>query len=113
MKKFLFNVMILCTLLTSQHSKAQTQAQSAVDARKEWAIQVKDEFGIPASIILAIAMYESANGTSKVATYLNNHLKKEKTLNNIAKRHKTIVKNIRVSNNLRADRSKMGQGLSI
>jgi hypothetical protein len=31
------------------------------------------ENGVPASIILAVAMHESANGTSLIARYLNNH----------------------------------------
>lgn len=32
-----------------------------------------NEHHVPASIILAVAMHESASGTSKIARYLNNH----------------------------------------
>jgi flagellum-specific peptidoglycan hydrolase FlgJ len=32
-----------------------------------------NEHHVPASVILAVAMHESASGTSKVARYLNNH----------------------------------------
>ncbi len=32
-----------------------------------------NEYHVPASIILAVAMHESASGTSKIARYLNNH----------------------------------------
>jgi flagellum-specific peptidoglycan hydrolase FlgJ len=31
------------------------------------------EYKIPASVILAVAIHESASGTSKIARYLNNH----------------------------------------
>lgn len=32
-----------------------------------------EEYGCPASIILAVAMHESAHGNSRIARYLNNH----------------------------------------
>lgn len=52
---------------------AQTAAHTYVDMHKDRAINAMREFGIPASIILAVAMHESANGSSKVAIHLNNH----------------------------------------
>jgi len=59
--------------LWAQSGHAQTTAQAYVAAHQDWAIEAMHQFGVPASVILAIAMHESANGTSKVATYLNNH----------------------------------------
>lgn len=44
-----------------------------IEAFKEAAISHMEEYGCPASVILAIAMHESANGNSRVATHLNNH----------------------------------------
>jgi nucleoid-associated protein YgaU len=32
-----------------------------------------NQTGVPASVILAVAMHESGSGTSKIARYLNNH----------------------------------------
>ncbi|WP_134087682.1 glucosaminidase domain-containing protein [Olivibacter sp. XZL3] len=60
-------------LFVSQCSLAQGSAQAYIAAHKDWAIQAMENFGIPASIVLAVAMHESANGSSKVAVHLNNH----------------------------------------
>jgi len=66
-------ITFLCLLLFNQYSSGQNTAQEYIEAHKEWAIDAMHEYGIPASVILAIAMHESANGSSKVAIYLNNH----------------------------------------
>lgn len=52
---------------------AQTSASSYIEEHKDEAVQEMNKNGVPASIILAVAMHESANGTSKIARYLNNH----------------------------------------
>ena len=53
---------------------AQTNsAQQYIEQYKDVAIQYMEEHGCPASIILAIAMHESAHGSSRVARHLNNH----------------------------------------
>ena len=52
---------------------AQHTAQEYIDTYKDWAVEAMHEYGVPASVTLAIAMHESANGNSKVATYLHNH----------------------------------------
>lgn len=70
MKKILLSVILFVSILPSL---AQVSAQEYINAYKEQAVAAMKEFGVPASIILAVAMHESANGTSKVATYLNNH----------------------------------------
>lgn len=68
-----FLITFLCLLLFNQYSLGQNSAQEYIDTYKEWAIEAMHEYGVPASVILAIAMHESANGNSKVAIYLNNH----------------------------------------
>lgn len=52
---------------------AQTAATRYVEAYKEAAIRTMNQHGVPASIILGIAIHESASGTSRIARYLNNH----------------------------------------
>ncbi|MGV3762315.1 glucosaminidase domain-containing protein [Parapedobacter sp.] len=47
--------------------------QAYIEQHKAAAIQYMEEYGCPASIILAVAMHESAHGNSKIARYLNNH----------------------------------------
>ncbi len=52
---------------------AQNSALEYIEKYKDIAIRNMDEQGVPASVILAISMHESANGNSKIAKYLNNH----------------------------------------
>jgi LysM repeat protein len=53
-------------------TKAQT-TDEYIDTYAEQAQVLMREYKIPASIILAVAIHESAAGTSKIARYLNNH----------------------------------------
>lgn len=69
MKKFACIVFLFIACV----AKAQNTAESYIEKYKETAIQMMEERGIPASIILAVAMHESANGTSALARKLNNH----------------------------------------
>lgn len=66
-------IIVFVSFLHVQLGFAQGSAQAYIEAHKDWAIQAMKEFGVPASIILAVAMHESANGSSKVAVHLNNH----------------------------------------
>ena len=55
---------------------AQKQNQAYLDYIEQWkevAIQNQADYGIPASIIMAQALLESAAGTSELATNANNH----------------------------------------
>lgn len=52
---------------------AQSAAKKYIEAYNEAAIRTMNEYGIPASIVLGIAIHESASGNSKIAKYLNNH----------------------------------------
>ncbi len=47
--------------------------ETYVNENKQQAIALMNEHHIPASIILGVAIHESASGNSKIAKYLNNH----------------------------------------
>lgn len=70
MKKLIFLLMACCWMWTA---RAQHTGLQYVDRYKELAIEQMNRHGVPASVILAVAMHESANGTSKIARHLNNH----------------------------------------
>ena len=70
MKKTL---LIVTLLISSVAAFAQKNtSQSYIEQFKDNAIQIMHETGIPASIILGIAMHESCNGNSTIAQNLNN-----------------------------------------
>ena len=69
MKRLLF----LLLILVSSAVKAQTSGPNYIERYKDLAIQQMNQYGTPASVILAVAMHESGNGTSKIARYMNNH----------------------------------------
>ena len=71
MRKILL-ILGLAVLLTGTAS-AQSAASKYVEAYREAAIRTMNQHGVPASIILGVAIHESASGTSKIAKYLNNH----------------------------------------
>ncbi|GAA4804862.1 hypothetical protein GCM10023231_37490 [Olivibacter ginsenosidimutans] len=66
-------ICLLCLLWYIPNGHCQNQAATYIAQHKDWAIDAMRTHGVPASVILAVAMHESANGTSKIATYLNNH----------------------------------------
>lgn len=63
---------MIAFLALSTAAAAQT-SNSYIEKYKDAAIRAMDAHGVPASIILGVAMHESGNGTSKIARYLNNH----------------------------------------
>ncbi|WP_257669429.1 glucosaminidase domain and LysM peptidoglycan-binding domain-containing protein [Parapedobacter tibetensis] len=65
--------LLLLTALAMPSYAQKTSPQQYIEQYKDAAIQHMKEHGCPASIILAIAMHESANGNSRVAKHLNNH----------------------------------------
>jgi flagellum-specific peptidoglycan hydrolase FlgJ len=69
MKKLLLGIILL---LFSLAVSAQSASQSYIEKFKDNAVRLMHETGVPASIILAAAMHESASGTSRVARNLNN-----------------------------------------
>lgn len=65
---------LVSVLLLSVSTAAFAQTSSTyIERYKDAAIKAMQAHGVPASIILGIAMHESGNGTSKIARYLNNH----------------------------------------
>lgn len=68
MKKAILPLM----LLASFFAKAQNTPQSYIEKYKDAAISIMHDYGIPASVTLAIAMHESASGSSRLAQKSNN-----------------------------------------
>ena len=68
MKKFLLPLMLFMGFF----AKAQNTSQSYIEKYKDAAISIMHDYGIPASVTLAIAMHESASGNSKLAQKNNN-----------------------------------------
>lgn len=74
MKK-LFTVTLLLVsafIATTTAVSAQSASQSYIDKFKDNAIRIMHETGVPASIILGVAMHESGSGKSAIAQNLNN-----------------------------------------
>ena len=70
MKKLaLFALLLLPCLMVSAQ---KTSPQSYIEQFKEDAIRIMHETGIPASIVLGVAMHESGCGNSALAKNLNN-----------------------------------------
>lgn len=67
------HLLTLLSISVCLSATAQTSALDYIATYKDIAIRHMDEQGVPASVILAISMHESANGKSKIAKYLNNH----------------------------------------
>src|SRR5690606_11779814 len=65
--------LVLCGVWLAGSVRAQYTPASYIDTHKDKAMAFMQEYGLPASVILAVAMHESANGNSKVARHLNNH----------------------------------------
>ncbi|KGE14520.1 glucosaminidase domain-containing protein [Sphingobacterium deserti] len=67
-------VVLLMFVFTVAKTNAQKFSPSSYIAEhKNIAQQLMTETGVPASVILAIAIHESAYGNSKIAQHLNNH----------------------------------------
>lgn len=68
----IFPLLLLINTVSSRAQETFT-ASSYIETFKDAAIENMEEHGCPASVILAVAMHESAHGNSKVAQHLNNH----------------------------------------
>jgi|SRR3569833_144252 len=69
MKKTL---LILALLISSLVASAQNTSTSYIEKFKDNAVRIMHETGIPASIVLAVAMHESGCGNSLLAKEFNN-----------------------------------------
>jgi flagellum-specific peptidoglycan hydrolase FlgJ len=74
MKKLFTATLLLVTafVATTTAVSAQTASQSYIEKFKDNAIRIMHETGVPASIILGVAMHESGSGKSNIAQNLNN-----------------------------------------
>jgi len=70
MKKLLLVTLLLAPALLASAQK--NTPQSYIQQFKEDAIRIMHETGVPASIVLGVAMHESGCGNSKLAQNLNN-----------------------------------------
>lgn len=68
MKKVFLPLLLLSGFVV----KAQNTSKSYIDKYKDAAISIMHDYGIPASVTLAIAMHESGSGNSKLARHNNN-----------------------------------------
>jgi LysM repeat protein len=66
-------IVLLILSIVSYQGFSQSVINNYVDENKELAVDLMNQHHVPASIILAVAIHESAAGTSKIARYLNNH----------------------------------------
>ncbi|UZJ65214.1 glucosaminidase domain-containing protein [Sphingobacterium sp. KU25419] len=72
--KTLKNYVAVLILVVSSYATVSAQSnQFYIDKYSPVAQEMMQEHGVPASVILAIAMHESAHGNSKIAKNLNNH----------------------------------------
>lgn len=69
MKKFL----LILILVTNYFFVSAQSTEAYIEAYADVAQNLAQEYHIPASIILGVAIHESAAGKSKIARYLNNH----------------------------------------
>jgi hypothetical protein len=60
-------------LFASCATFGQSAAARYIELYKDAAVKIMNENGIPASIVLGVAIHESGSGTSKIARILNNH----------------------------------------
>jgi len=70
MKKFLLITLLLTSCLLASAQK--NTPRSYIEQFKEAAIRIMHETGVPASIVLGVAMHESGCGNSTLAQHLNN-----------------------------------------
>lgn len=70
LKKLIYACLIV---FVSATAAAQSPAEQYIELYKKAAVSTMNEHGIPASIVLGVAIHESASGTSRIARYLNNH----------------------------------------
>lgn len=67
-------VLMLCLLgVASSFGQKRYTIKSYIEQHKKVAQELMEQTGVPASVILAVAMHESAYGNSRIAVHLNNH----------------------------------------
>ena len=65
-------ILVTIILLSAIAASAQNTSTSYIEKFKDDAIRIMHQSGIPASIVLAVAMHESGCGNSNLAQQFNN-----------------------------------------
>lgn len=73
MRKTILLTLLVFSFSLFNRAQAQTVIANYIADHAEQAQELMHEYQVPASIILGVAIHESAAGTSKIARYLNNH----------------------------------------
>lgn len=73
MSKMLLVVVLCLVCVASTFGQKKFSPTSYINEHKKVAQQLMRETGVPASVILAVAIHESAYGNSRIARHLNNH----------------------------------------
>lgn len=91
LKTFKFLAVGIFLMMASQNMQAQN---SYIKQNRDYAEALSKEYGIPSSIILAVAFVETGGGTSKNSKILNNHfgIVGKNTVNNSRYRSFSSVK---------------------
>jgi flagellum-specific peptidoglycan hydrolase FlgJ len=84
-------LLLISLLFVCFQASAQNTSKSYIDKFKDDAIRIMHQSGIPASIILAIAMHESGCGNSKIAQNLNNQFGMKGATAVVYKQHRKKV----------------------
>jgi len=84
-------ILIITLLVSSLAVSAQNTSQSYIEKFKDNAISLMHQTGVPASIILAVAMHESANGNSLIAQKLNNQFGVKGSETTVIYKHKKKI----------------------
>jgi flagellum-specific peptidoglycan hydrolase FlgJ len=71
-KTVLLTILLVATFTFAVSAQEKNTSKSYIEKFKDNAIAIMHQSGVPASIVLAIAMHESANGNSAIARNLNN-----------------------------------------
>lgn len=66
-------LVFLCFSSIALFGQNKFTPKSYIEEHKTMAQQLMHETGVPASVILAVAIHESAYGNSRIAKHLNNH----------------------------------------
>ena len=73
LSRLLLLILTVCLLGVSSLQAQKYTPDTYIEKYGPIAQELMKESGVPASVILAVAMHESAHGNSRIANHLNNH----------------------------------------